>query len=47
LKVASAETEIRQDGADDDHKADDVNDGVHEFLWGVKSDAPKGASRAA
>lgn len=30
LKVASTKAEIRQDHADDDDQADDVNNGVHE-----------------
>ncbi len=35
----SAQTEIRQDNANDDDKADDVNDGVHDFPSG-RLDAP-------
>jgi hypothetical protein len=31
----SAEAEVGQDEADDDDQADDVNDGVHVFLWEV------------
>jgi hypothetical protein len=38
----SAQAEIRQDDADDDDQADDVNNGVHDFLSGML-DAPKRA----
>ena len=31
---SSAKTEIRQDDADDHDEAYDVNDGVHDVLWG-------------
>jgi hypothetical protein len=31
----SAKAEVGQDEADDDDQADDVDDGVHVFLWEV------------
>jgi hypothetical protein len=31
----SAEAEIGQDETNDDDKADDVDDGVHVFLWNM------------
>ena len=32
---ASAETEVRQNDADDDNQANDVDDGIHEVLLSV------------
>lgn len=39
INAASAETEIRQDEADDDNEAYDINDGVHGLSLGYL-DAP-------
>jgi hypothetical protein len=34
-RAISAKTEERQNEQDDDDQADDVDDGVHDFLWGM------------
>jgi hypothetical protein len=39
--MVSAKTEERQYEQDDDDQADNVDDGVHDFLWGMV-DGPDG-----